>query len=159
MEFFEPIPRWNIEMFGIVPLAILIVIGIVLTIAIRRIIVKTRRKTSANYEPPVFQANQPIQSNQPSNFVPLEVVQASANGKRCPTCKSIYTDQSLAFCLSDGAPLESVFVAPPIDNLPVTKAFNEPFAPAPTVYAKNDADDLPATVQSPYFTPDDKDKI
>ncbi|HKC64911.1 MAG TPA: hypothetical protein VKB86_14810, partial [Pyrinomonadaceae bacterium] len=28
--------------------------------------------------------------------------------KRCPTCKSIFTDESLAFCLSDGSTLERV---------------------------------------------------
>ncbi|HEX8776411.1 MAG TPA: hypothetical protein VF735_22770 [Pyrinomonadaceae bacterium] len=28
--------------------------------------------------------------------------------KRCPTCQSIYTDDSLRFCLQDGAPLQGV---------------------------------------------------
>ena len=28
--------------------------------------------------------------------------------KRCPTCKSIYADETLAFCLSDGSTLERV---------------------------------------------------
>ena len=28
--------------------------------------------------------------------------------KRCPTCKSIYTDETLAFCLSDGSTLERI---------------------------------------------------
>ena len=33
--------------------------------------------------------------------------------KRCPTCQSIYTDDSLRFCLQDGSPLEGVSDDPP----------------------------------------------
>src|SRR5438270_10808164 len=37
------------------------------------------------------------QQNEPASYV-----------KRCPTCKSIFTDETLAFCLSDGSTLERV---------------------------------------------------
>jgi hypothetical protein len=33
---------------------------------------------------------------------------AEPYAKRCPTCKSIYADETLAFCLSDGSTLERV---------------------------------------------------
>lgn len=37
--------------------------------------------------------------------------------KYCPTCQNQYTDETLSFCLQDGAPLVSVAQnAPPVDN-------------------------------------------
>ena len=131
--------------------AVLFVVGIPLAIAIWMIAAKMRRKVTRNYEPPIFQ--------ELLNFVPPELGFEDEESKRCPTCKSTYTDKNLIFCLTDGTPLDLVVKTLPVDNLPVTRIVQKPFIAAPTVFAKKDADDLPETVQSPYFTPEDKDKI
>ena len=55
--------------------------------------------------------------------------------KRCPTCKSVYADESLAFCLSDGSTLERV---------PDASPSNDP--DATLLYREGDAN-LPPTVQ------------
>lgn len=66
--------------------------------------------------------------------------------KRCPTCRSIFTDESLAFCLSDGAALESV---------PDTFTANSPNAAV--VYRDAGRDDAPPTVlYHPDISPDKK---
>ncbi len=115
------------------------------------IIARMRRKISANYTPPVFQSNQPHQ------FVPPEIAEDfDESFKRCPTCKSTFTDLSLVFCLSDGTPLDLIVKQRQITKPPVTQILENPFASVPTVYAKKDGDELPPTVQSPY--PDDKNK-
>jgi hypothetical protein len=56
--------------------------------------------------------------------------------KRCPTCQSIFTDETLAFCLSDGSTLEHVAR---------TFASNDPNATL--VYREADRSDVPPTVQ------------
>lgn len=115
------------------------------------IIAKMRRKISANYTPPVFQSNQPPQ------FVPPEISdEVDESFKRCPVCKSTFTDLSLVFCLSDGTPLDLVVKQRQITKPPVTEILEKPYLRVPTVYAKKDTDDLPATVQSPFW--EDKNK-
>lgn len=42
-----------------------------------------------------------------ANDIPLRQQQPNPPVKRCPQCQSTYTDQSLNFCLSDGATLLS----------------------------------------------------
>lgn len=56
--------------------------------------------------------------------------------KRCPTCQSIFTDETLAFCLSDGSTLE---------RIAKTLASNDPSATL--VYREADRSDVPPTVQ------------
>jgi len=65
------------------------------------------------------------QQNEPASYV-----------KRCPTCKSIFTDETLAFCLSDGSTLERV---------PDTFTSNDPNATP--VYPQADRGNIPPTVQ------------
>ena len=57
--------------------------------------------------------------------------------KRCPTCQSIYADETLAFCLSDGSTLERV-AAPSQQRDPN----------ATLVYADAPKSNLAPTVQS-----------
>jgi predicted lipid-binding transport protein (Tim44 family) len=44
----------------------------------------------------------------PSSGAMQQTAPAEHYAKRCPTCKSIYADETLAFCLSDGSTLERV---------------------------------------------------
>ncbi len=60
--------------------------------------------------------------------------------KQCPQCQSIYTDETLNFCLMDGTQLVSNREAEPTQKLPdnIVTEFSQPktavnFAPAPTV--------------------------
>ncbi len=74
------------------------------------------------------------QQNEPTGYV-----------KRCPTCKSIFTDETLAFCLSDGSILESV---------PDTFTSNDPKA---TLVYPEARDTIPPTVQyHPEMSPNKK---
>lgn len=57
--------------------------------------------------------------------------------KRCPTCRSIYADETLAFCLSDGSTLERV---------PAPAQRRDPNATL--VYADAPRSNLAPTVQS-----------
>ena len=56
--------------------------------------------------------------------------------KRCPTCQSIFTDETLAFCLSDGSTLERV-----------ARTFASTDPNATLVYREADRSDVPPTVQ------------
>jgi hypothetical protein len=56
--------------------------------------------------------------------------------KRCSTCRSIFTDETLAFCLSDGSTLERVAK---------TSISNDPNATL--AYREADRNDVPPTVQ------------
>lgn len=129
----------------------LFVVGIPLAVAIWMIVVKMRRKTSVNYQPKI------VREDQTPQFIPPEIAEDfDESFKRCPKCKSTFTDQTLSFCLVDGTPLELVVKQSQINNPPVTEILEKPFASVPTVYAKKADDDLPPTVQSPYL--DDKNK-
>lgn len=46
--------------------------------------------------------------------------------KRCPTCQRSYTDESLAFCLDDGAPLKNEPASAASNEPPATILFTEP---------------------------------
>ena len=70
--------------------------------------------------------------------------------KRCPTCRSIYADETLAFCLSDGSTLELVSADPS------APARHDPDATA--LYPGAQSNDLPPTVQyRPGLTTDKKE--
>lgn len=54
---------------------------------------------------------QPTWVPPPPAFAPQAYQPAGPPGgyaKRCPTCGSVYADETLAYCLSDGSPLELV---------------------------------------------------
>ena len=70
--------------------------------------------------------------------------------KRCPTCRSIYADETLAFCLSDGSTLELV------SGAPSAPPRHDPEATA--LYPDAQSNDLPPTVQyRPGLTTDKKE--
>ena len=70
--------------------------------------------------------------------------------KRCPTCRSIYADETLAFCLSDGSTLELV------SGAPSAPPRHDPEATA--LYPDAQSNDLPPTVQyRPGLTIDKKE--
>jgi hypothetical protein len=75
------------------------------------------------------------QQNEPVSYV-----------KRCPTCRSIFTDETLAFCLSDGSALERV---------PDTFTANDPNAAV--VQREAGKNNVPPTVlYHPDISPDKK---
>jgi hypothetical protein len=66
--------------------------------------------------------------------------------KRCPTCQSTYTDETLAFCLSDGSTLE---------RIANTFALNDPNATL--AYREAATNEVPPTVQyHPDLSPNKK---
>jgi hypothetical protein len=66
--------------------------------------------------------------------------------KRCPTCQSIFTDETLAFCLSDGSTLERV-----------ANTFTSNDPNATLVYREAERSDVPPTVQyHPDMSPNKK---
>lgn len=124
----------------------LFVVGIPSAVAIWMVFVKMRRKSSVNYQPKI------VREDQTPQFIPPEIAEDfDESFKRCPKCKSTFTDQTLSFCLVDGAPLDLVVKQIQANNLPVTAILDKPFASVPTVYAKKVDDDLPPTVQSSYL--------
>ena len=61
--------------------------------------------------------------------------------KRCPACRSQYTDDTLQFCLQDGTPLQTVAAessegtwqpAPPEEETIVSERSSRPYPPVPT---------------------------
>ena len=89
-------------------------LGVVIVVAVRS------RRRKANIGQHAWQASS--QAYEPQGYQPAGPPGAYA--KRCPTCRSVYADASLAFCLSDGSPLELVPVSPgaydPISTYPQT---------------------------------------
>jgi hypothetical protein len=74
---------------------------------------------------------------QPASGAKGQTVSAGHYAKRCPTCQSIYADETLAFCLSDGSTLERV---------PAPAQQRDPNATL--VYADAPRSNLAPTVQS-----------
>ncbi|MDT4968469.1 MAG: hypothetical protein QOJ64_3206 [Acidobacteriota bacterium] len=77
-----------------------LVVAIVMVVRGRRSKANTPQPTWLPPAPPSFapQAYQP--EGPPGGYA-----------KRCPTCRSVYADETLAFCLSDGSTLERVPVS------------------------------------------------
>ena len=95
--------------------------------AIILIIIGQRRKRNVKGMPTtdaVALTQNAYRQNEPTRYV-----------KRCPTCKSIFTDETLAFCLSDGSTLERV---------PDTFTSSDPKA---TLAYPEARDTIPPTVQ------------
>lgn len=72
-------------------LSLILVIGVICAIGIllTRSFTKGRRKASIAEQPSISQKGN-----------------VEAHIKRCPTCRSTYTDETLSYCLVDGASLE-----------------------------------------------------
>ena len=78
-----------------------------------------------------------IAGARPASGANRQTVFAGHYAKRCPTCQSIYADETLAFCLSDGSTLERV---------PAPTQQRDPNATL--VYADAPRSNLAPTVQS-----------
>lgn len=52
--------------------------------------------------------------------------------KKCPTCKSVYSDDTLAFCLSDGTPLDATYESEKTLQLPNPIITDSAFSPQTT---------------------------
>jgi hypothetical protein len=75
-------------------------------------------------------------SNQPAPGLDQPGTASGEYVKRCPTCQSIFTDETLAFCLSDGSTLERA-----------AKTFTSNDPNATLVYREAGRSDVPPTVQ------------
>ena len=125
-------------MFGIVLLILGILLVFAVIILITRALDKGRRKRPSSARP--------VESL-PAPEVSPQREQAGTFAKRCPTCKSTYTDETLAFCLSDGSTLERVAVAATAQDPNATLA-----------YTKSDRGEIPPTIQyHPEMPPQKKD--
>lgn len=51
--------------------------------------------------------------------------------KRCPACNQTYTDETLSFCINDGAPLLSVTDPPPTEVYRPGPSLDHPYTPTP----------------------------
>jgi hypothetical protein len=97
---------------------LLVILGIIVIVAIIILIARARRKGNKG-EANVAGPGAPVPRIEP---------QREAMGgyvKRCPTCQSIYTDETLAFCLSDGSTLERVANPSPPTDPNATLAYQE----------------------------------
>jgi len=108
---------------------LLIGLGILIFIGIIILIIRASRKRNQR-EPLSAQAGASV------NGINRHGDSIGSYVKRCPTCQSIFTDETLAFCLSDGSTLERVAG---------TFASNDPSATL--VYREADRSDVPPTVQ------------
>ncbi|HEX8847229.1 MAG TPA: hypothetical protein VF791_21475 [Pyrinomonadaceae bacterium] len=88
---------------------VLVILGILVIVIPIILYIRERRKENekgfarGSIEATVRGVDQPKEL--PATFV-----------KRCPTCKAIYADETLAFCLSDGSTLERIpNPSPPAD--------------------------------------------
>ncbi|HWT02077.1 MAG TPA: hypothetical protein VN256_17640 [Pyrinomonadaceae bacterium] len=109
-------------------LSVLAVIAAVVVIFVL-ILGRARRKEAGKY------AN--ATGARPASGAREQAVSAGHYAKRCPTCQSIYADETLAFCLSDGSTLERV---------PAPTRQRDPNATL--VYADAPRSNLAPTVQS-----------
>ena len=81
---------------------LLLILGILVLVAIVILIARARRKGNKG-ETNVAGFGTPV-----PGIVDQQRGTVGAYVKRCPTCQSTYTDETLAFCLSDGSTLERV---------------------------------------------------
>jgi hypothetical protein len=79
---------------------LLILLIILIIVAIIILVIRARRKGDKRETLVGFSA--PVPGLEQQRLMTETYV------KRCPTCKSTYTDETLAFCLSDGSTLERV---------------------------------------------------
>ena len=85
------------------PFQILVVVAAILAVfVVARILGRGRRKDAMKDSPAAHAPATADATQQPRT--------AEHYAKRCATCKSIYADETLAFCLSDGSTLERVAV-------------------------------------------------
>ncbi|HEY0377909.1 MAG TPA: hypothetical protein VGC87_13385 [Pyrinomonadaceae bacterium] len=83
------------------PLQLLTLLAVILVVfLVARILGRGRRKDAAKDS---ATAGASVAGGATRQAAPAEHY-----AKRCPTCKSIYADETLAFCLSDGSTLERV---------------------------------------------------
>ena len=117
---------------------LIIIVGlgiIVIAIIVGQRRFESRMKESSSLkgnvkEPSMTGTGAPVRGvSQPSELAGVYV-------KRCPTCQSIFTDETLAFCLSDGSTLERV-----------ARMFASNDPNATLVYREADRSDVPPTVQ------------
>jgi hypothetical protein len=80
---------------------LLVILGILVLVAIIILIARVRRKGNKR-EANVAGFGAPVSG------IDQQRGAVGAYVKRCPTCQSTYTDETLAFCLSDGSTLERV---------------------------------------------------
>ncbi len=85
----EQAPVGYMEVLILIFVGIVFVAGIVLTIVLIRFFRKRNNEKSVN-----------------KNIAAAIIPRPTGHIKRCPTCQSTYTDESLNYCLSDGAILE-----------------------------------------------------
>ena len=76
-----------------IAILLLLVAGTIVVVWIIKLLGKNSRQRPPTQMP---QASTPTLSQTPQQMI-----------KRCPQCQSTYTDLTLRFCLSDGAPLET----------------------------------------------------
>ena len=106
--------------FGIPIILIFVVIGLVCAVAVILVFAKVRGKRDI--------MNQPILAPDEQRHVSNSQSKVRANLKRCPTCHSTYTDETLRYCLVDGAALDDVLGSPAA------------YDPATTIRIKNKGD-------------------
>lgn len=114
---------------GGLPIFLVLAVISVVVVILALILGRARRKDARK------QAN--AAGAQPASGEREQTVFAGHYAKRCPTCQSIYADETLAFCLSDGSTLERV-AAPSQQRDPN----------ATLVYADAPRSNLAPTVQS-----------
>lgn len=126
----------------IILLALGAIVGIAMLI-VRRAMRRMENETSSTALPAAQSA--PV----PAPAVNQQREPTGSYAKRCPTCRSIYADETLAFCLSDGSTLELVSDAP-------APLHHDPNATA--LYPGAQSNDISPTVQyQPGLTTDKKE--
>jgi hypothetical protein len=119
---------------------LLLLLGILATVAIIILIARALRKGNKR-EANVAGSGAPV-----PGIVDQQRGAVGAYVKHCPTCQSTYTDETLAFCLSDGSTLERVANTSTPNNLNAT-----------LVYPEAKRGDIAPTVQSrPDMSPNKK---
>lgn len=101
----EPEPASSPLLSG--PFVLGLVLGIVIG-ALAALLFKASRNKGGS-----AQSFAPASNSQPPKAIEQTVKSAGQQIKRCPTCHSTYTDESLAYCVSDGATLVVIGNRPP----------------------------------------------
>jgi hypothetical protein len=133
------IPLWTI--------VALLILGAIVGTAM--LIIKRAMRRRDNQKGSAVSSGTESARNAPPPAVNQKRDSMESYAKRCPTCRSIYADETLAFCLSDGSTLELVSGAPAPPR-------HDPDATA--IYPGAQSNDLPPTVQyRPGLTTDEKE--
>jgi predicted lipid-binding transport protein (Tim44 family) len=93
-----------------------IVIGVLLSLALRKSKGQPERGQQAQSQPPQLNTQPPFQA-------PART--AASHARRCPVCNSTYTDEALIYCVSDGASLVPVINNPPPQDPQATLLYRE----------------------------------